>query len=51
MNKGNCALNLVDEVSLFYDARSKRHQIALYDIANFLVTIFVRSHFEQDSYI
>ena len=26
MNK-NCALNLVDEIILYYDARSKKHQI------------------------
>ena len=27
MNKENCALKLVDEVILYYDARSKKHQI------------------------
>ena len=27
MNKENCALKLVDEIILYYDARSKRHQI------------------------
>ena len=27
MNKGNCALKLVDEIILYYDARSKEHQI------------------------
>ena len=27
MNKGNCALKLVDEIILYYDARSKKHQI------------------------
>ena len=26
MNKENCALKLVDEVILYYDARSKKHQ-------------------------
>jgi len=26
MNKKNCALKLVDEISLYYDARSKKHQ-------------------------
>jgi len=26
MNKENCALKLVDEIILFYDARSKKHQ-------------------------
>ena len=28
MNKENCALKLVDEIILYYDARSKKHQIA-----------------------
>ena len=27
MNKENCALKLVDEITLYYDARSKKHQI------------------------
>ena len=26
MNKENCALKLVDEIILYYDARSKKHQ-------------------------
>ena len=30
MNKGNCALKLVDEVILYYDERSKKHQIQLF---------------------
>ena len=30
MNKENCALKLVDEIILYYDARSKKHQIELY---------------------
>ena len=29
MNKEICALNLVDEIILYYDARSKKHQITL----------------------
>ena len=28
MNKENCALKLVDEIILYYDARSKKHQTA-----------------------
>ena len=28
MNKENCALKLVDEIILYYDARSKKRQIA-----------------------
>jgi len=27
MNKENCALKLVDEIILYYDVRSKKHQI------------------------
>ena len=27
MKKENCALKLVDEIILYYDARSKKHQI------------------------
>ena len=27
MDKENCALKLVDEIILYYDARSKKHQI------------------------
>ena len=29
VNKENCALKLVDEIILYYDARSKKHQIML----------------------
>jgi len=29
MNKENCALELVDEIIVYYDARSKRHQKTL----------------------
>ena len=29
MNKENCALKLVDEIILYYDARSKKHKITL----------------------
>ena len=30
MNKENCALKLVDEIILYYDARQKKHQIYLH---------------------
>ena len=30
MNKENCALKLVDEIILYYDARPKKHQITFY---------------------
>ena len=29
MNKENCALKLVDEIILHYDARSRKHKITL----------------------
>ena len=32
MNKENCALKLVDEIILYYDARSKKHQIIFFSI-------------------
>ena len=28
MNKENCALKLVDEIILYYDARSKKYKMA-----------------------
>ena len=31
MNKENCALKLVDEIILYYDARSKKYKI-LYNV-------------------
>ena len=34
MNKENCALKLVDEIILYYDAPSKKHQILI--VVNFL---------------
>ena len=33
MNKENCALKLVDEIILYYDARSKKHQITLLHVS------------------
>ena len=40
MNKENCALKLVDEIILYYDARSKKHQNSMlqFDI-NFIDTL------------
>ena len=34
MNKENCALKLVDEIILYYDARSEKHQTAISNLAN-----------------
>ena len=34
MNKENCALKLVDEIILYYDARSKKHQNTVTCIRN-----------------
>ena len=33
MNKENCALKLVDEIILYYDARSKKHQNLLLHVS------------------
>jgi len=30
MNKEKCAVKLVDEIILYYDAQSKKHQITVY---------------------
>ena len=35
MNKENCALKLVDEIILYYDARSKKHQKRSRSVYNF----------------
>ena len=42
MNKENCALKLVDEIILYYDARSKKHQITFFIVhpTNHLYTYF-----------
>ena len=41
MNKENCALKLVDEIILYYDARSIKHQITrlglVFKIAQFKI--------------
>ena len=37
MNKENCALKLVDKIILYYDARSKKHQIA-FNMIRYLLT-------------
>ena len=34
MNKENCTLKLVDEIILYYDARSMKRQIAEYIVAS-----------------
>ena len=36
MNKENCALKLVDEIILYYDARSIKHQIIWQYVTAFL---------------
>ena len=34
MDKENCALKLVNEIILYYDARSKKHQIRIFKICH-----------------
>jgi len=38
MNKENCALKLVNEIFLYYDARSKKHQTSFTSLSHILVT-------------
>ena len=33
MNKENCALKLVNEIILYYDARSKKYQMTIWTCA------------------
>ena len=54
MNKENCALKLVDEIILYYDARSKKkHQIGLlYVLISIIQTyksleVFAATKFEE----
>ena len=42
MNKENCALKLVDEIILYYDARWKKYQIELIVFVRILVGYFSR---------
>ena len=37
----NCALKLVEEIILYYDARSKKHQITLYSIGKKALHIYI----------
>ena len=51
MNKENCALKLIDEIILFYDARSKKHQHCNFRFCNhqvhrdFLITLYLDLNF------
>ena len=46
VNKGICALKLVNEVSLYYDARSKKHKkIRIFFRTNF------NAHFNMNMYV
>ena len=36
MNKENCALKLVDEIILYYDARSKKHKKMNFCVISFM---------------
>ena len=38
MNKENCALKLVDEIILYYDARSKKHQNTVLKLVFFCIS-------------
>ena len=43
MNKENCALKLVDEIILYYDARSKKRQITYLLILQ-ITKIYIKIH-------
>ena len=43
MNKENCALKLVDEIILYYDARSKKHQIRTINICIAMECFYIAS--------
>ena len=47
MNKENCALKLVDEIILYYDARSRKHQIVEVEAAECLVHVMSTSRAVQ----
>ena len=42
MNKENCALKLVDEIILYYDARLKKHQKIFVYFVYLQTEIFIR---------
>ena len=44
MNKENCALKMVDEIILYYYARSKKHQITLYIYTYIYIYIYIVNH-------
>ena len=54
MNKENCALKLVDEIILYYDARSKKHQMISECLSpcclNFHISLVYVEH-EQNLYV
>ena len=39
MNKEKCALKLVDEIILYYDARSKKYQIQFFRVGMFQINL------------
>ena len=54
MNKENCALKLVDEIILYYDARSKKRQITCKQVTQKLFItpeIYGSTPFKSSSYI
>jgi len=46
MNRENCALKLVDEIILYYEARSKKHKITL-NCLQFIVIIYITNKCNQ----
>ena len=42
MKKENCALKLVDEIILYYDARLKKHKKVMFDGQLFITYVLVQ---------
>ena len=40
-NKENCALKLADEITLYYDGRSKKHQIMYIGLTKITITVVI----------
>jgi len=44
MNKENCAIKLVDDIILYYDARSKKHQSTIF-VLFFYILVYIERAF------
>ena len=52
MNKENFALKLVDEIILYYDARSKKHQIKCFVLVSRICVVGAATgHYVRTGYV